>query len=83
MQARHEELKVKAKLLLEKAQRESFDQKNTHPCDEDHQPPQQQQQSVDNTVTAVTQSSAGAGEFSVRVTVVIHFTLLFLLLRAC
>ena len=66
MQSRHEEIKVKARLLLEKAQRESFDLKNIQPCDEDNHPQQQQpQQSVDNTPTAAIQSSVSAGKLCV------------------
>ena len=69
MQTRQEELKVKARLLLEKAQRESVDLKNIQPCDEvNHHSDQQQQQShmVDHTVTAAAESSANAGEFCLR-----------------
>ena len=64
-QSRHEELRVKARLLLEKAQRESIDIKSIQPCDEANPSPQHQQQfqSADNTVTAVAESSATAGEF--------------------
>jgi len=70
VQTRHEELKVKARLLLEKAQRESVDLKHVQRCDEtanhhpDHQQPQQPQvHSTDNTVTAAADSilSSGAG----------------------
>ena len=63
MQSRHEELKVKARLLLEKAQRESFDLMNTQRCDEANYPhPQQQQQQVnsaDNTVTSAAELVSG------------------------
>ena len=67
MQLRHDEIEQKARLLLEKAQRESFDLKNLQPCDEaSHQPQQQLQQqqfaSVDNAVTAAAESLASAGE---------------------
>ena len=79
---------MKARLLLEKAQRESFDQKNAHSCDEDNSQQQQQQQqqqlqSVDNTVTAVTQSSANTGEFSLCFTLVIalYFAVSYVLVK--
>jgi len=63
-QARHEEIKEKARLLLEKAQRESVDVKNTQSCDEaGHHAQQQQQQQLDSVNTSAAESSADAREF--------------------
>jgi len=70
--SRHEEIKEKARLLLEKAQRESFDVKNVQPApqltavDEDnhqHQQPmtRHQLQSVDNNATTA-ESAVCTGE---------------------
>ena len=64
-QPRREEIKEKARLLLEKAQRESIDLKNAQSSDEVSHPTHQQQQQLDSADTSVAESSASAREFAV------------------
>jgi len=63
VQARHDELREKARLLLEKAQRDSVDLKNTQSCDEASHHTQQQQ--LDSADTSVAESSANARKISI------------------
>ena len=50
-------------MLLEKAQRESVDVKNTQSCDEAGHHAQQQQQQLDSVNSSAAESSADAREF--------------------